>query len=286
MSDPDDAGASEYKITRRRRRDEILADAATPEHGPGAPRGIPRWAAWRTQRPTRGRAPLMSEQPQIITIEPEDAPDGDDIGPNRPRWASFAALVVLTMLVLMGGAVWRLSGPGGPQQPAVSAPPASFELLALPGRPDARGGEMTVTEAADRHVLPDLESKLLRQDGIDEVHYAGSVYGQYKFLMYAYPSTSPDAARTTTKIIAGIHERLGLENAHVGDLPGGVPAVELRNSRATVMRTLYTSGSFTVQLSVLQEPTGDKEALRAEFRRMVTLVAASLPPEPQGGAGG
>jgi hypothetical protein len=267
---------------RRKRRDEILADAATSKNTPKVPRGFPGKAAWRTLRPIRVSTTATPAQPQPLVIEPDTTADGDSDS-GRPRWGSLVILAVLAILLILGGVVWWLSDPAAQRS---AAPPANFEQIALPGQPDPRSGQMTVTAAAGLRVLPDFESELLRQGGISEVIYAGSADGQYKFLLYAYPSAGPEAARAATETVAGIHERLGLEDAHIGGLPSGVPAVEMRNSKAAVMRTLYTSGSFTVQLSVLQEPVTDETGLRSEFRRMVTIVAGVLPPERRGGAGG
>jgi hypothetical protein len=290
LRNPDDPQTTGHRpaLRRRKRRDEILADAATQKHPPRMPRGFPGRAAWRTLRPARVSAIAPPTQPQGLVID-QAAPADAEVGPgesDRPRWANLAILAVLVLLVVTGGVVWWFSKPAGQQRSAGPGPSAIFEQITLPGQRDARGGQMTVGTAADRNVLPDFESELLGQGGINEVIYAGSFDGQYTFLLYAYPSAGPEAARARTETVAGIHDRLGLKDAQIGNMPGGVPAVGLRNARASVMRTLYTSDSFTVQLSVLQKPAGDENALHAEFRRIVTLVASVLPPEPRGNAGG
>lgn len=280
MRESDDAKAGHRPaIKPRERRDEILAEAAASKHAPRPPRGFPGGALWRTQR--AARVPATAPP----ATEPLTIPNGD-AEPDRSRWANLAIFAVLAVLVIIGVVAWWVHDPAVQQRSVAPTPPAGFEQIALPGRPDPHRGGMTIAAAADRNVLPDFEAELLRKGGISEVVYAGSVDGQYSFFIYAYPSAGPEAARATTQTIAGIHKRLGLADTVVEGLPSGLPAVELRNSKAVVMRTLYTSGNFTVQVSVLQKPAGDGTELRAEFRRMATLVAGVLPPEPPNGAGG
>lgn len=287
MRESDDAEAAGHRpaFKRRKRRDEILAEAAASKHVPRAPRGLPGGALWRSQRAARISVTTPPTQPQVPATEPPTAPNGDP-KPDRSRWANLPILAVLAVLVTIGGVAWWLHDPAVQQRSVPPTPPAGFEQIALPGHPDSHRGGMTVAAAADLNVLPDYEAELLRKGGISDVVYAGSVDRQYSFFIYAYPSAGPEAARATTETIAGIHKRLKLTDAVLDGLPSGLPAVELRNSKAVVMRTLYTSGNFTVQLSVLQKPAGDNTELRAEFRRMATLVAGILPPEPPRNAGG
>jgi hypothetical protein len=269
----------------RKRRDEILAEASSAQSSALPASGVLSRAAWRPVRQARRpvAAPSLPQPSQPIT--PTQAQEM--FVTSRPatgrRWLGVLAAVLV--LALAAGVTWwfgfRQDEPGTPAAGSTSsAQPrqgGGIDELRLPGTADDRNGKFSVQRALELKVLSPLEADLLKQSGITEVTYVGASEGDYRYLVYAYPSVDPDAARATTGVVAHIHEQIGLTEAPIV-VPDGVQAVELRNAKAAVVRALYTSGNTTVQLAVLQEPAGDPAALESAFKRAVALAVDKLPP--------
>jgi hypothetical protein len=75
-----------------------------------------------------------------------------------------------------------------------------------------------------------------------------------------------------------VQEQIGLKDTEVKDVADGVQVTSLTNNSAAVLRALYTYGDTTIQLSVLQVPTGDEDELASQFAAALRAVTDAAPP--------
>lgn len=228
--------------------------------------------------------------PAMTPMQAHDVFSGGKEKSAKKGW--IIALVVVLVLAAGGFAGWwfllkdKDNGGGNQADKSSTAPPSSqdpppaksIDEITLPGEVAANGGELTIQEAREKVVIGDGEAGLLEQAGVTELTYSGSSEGDFRFLLYSYPSADADAAATTTDAVNGVQQELGLSPVDIADLPDGVTAAQLTNAQASVIRAVYTSGENTIQLSVLQVPAGDEQALHKQFTEVLAMLTDEIPP--------
>jgi hypothetical protein len=234
----------------------------------------------------------MLPAPAVTPMDAQDlftsnkAPRG---GGKKP-W--LVALVLIVVLAVAGGAVWWFalrddntdnSGntadqPGNTEQTEEPVPPFDVASITLPGEAAKNGGEMDIAKAGELKVIAPSEAALLADAGVGPVAYAGSTDGNYRYLLYSYASDNPEQAKELTEAVAGVQEQIGLKAVDVKDVADGVQVTGLTNNSAAVLRGLYTYGDTTIQLSVLQVPTGDDAELASQFAAALRAVTDAAPP--------
>ena len=233
--------------------------------------------------------PMQQMQPAMTPTQAQDV-FGSSAAQKRSGRGWLIAVIVVVVLALAGAGVWwfllRDKGDTGDQAgdkpPATSTkqeeqpPPAKpVGEVTLPGEPAQNTGDLTIAEAKELHVIGAGEAAKLEAAGITELTYAGSSDGSYRYLLYAYSS---DDAATTTDAVNQVQVDLGLIPAEVPDLPDGVSVAQLTNAKAAVLRAVYTAGDKTIQLSVLQVPTGSADDLSAQFSDVLASLVKDIPP--------
>jgi hypothetical protein len=209
-------------------------------------------------------------------------------GGDKKPW--LVALVLVVVLAVAGGAVWwfalRDDDPDNNanqpketgQQTEEAVPPVDIPSIKLPGEAAKNGGEMDIAKAGELKVIAPAEAALLADAGVGPVAYTGSADGNYRYLLYSYPSDNPEQAGELTEAVAGVQEQIGLKPVEVRDVADGVAVTGLTNGSAAVLRALYTYGDTTIQLSVLQVPAGDEGELAGQFAAVLRVVTDAAPP--------
>ncbi len=276
-------------ITSEQRSQTLTETPPAPPAGP--PAGpAPSWTTHRPEPRRPGSAfpePPAPVAPPAGAINPLEAQDlFATARPPRGSGRASPALVVIVAVVVLavvGGAVWYIGFSG--EEPAdtadrQAAAPAHVDIagIALPGTQVRNTGDMDVAEARRLQVLSEAESTLLEKASITRVGYTGTADGDYRYLLYSYPAADPDAAAAATDHVDDIQQQIGLRPGDAGDAPDGVRVSTITNDRAAALRALYTSGDATIQLCVLQVPTGDAGQLRQRFDKALDIVAEAAPP--------
>jgi hypothetical protein len=137
---------------------------------------------------------------------------------------------------------------------------------------------MDIAKAGELKVIAPAEAALLADAGVGPLAYAGSADGSYRYLLYSYASDDAEQAAQLTDAVRDVQERIGLKDTEVADVAEGVEVTGLTNESASVLRALYTYGDTTIQLSVLQVPTGDDGELASQFAAALRLVTDAAPP--------
>lgn len=276
-----------------------VVDAQTP---PALPQNTqnqqgqpPQWA---TLPPTHqaqtniGTFPPVPPQVGGPAVTPLDAQDL--FTSNKPPrggakpWLIVVAIVVV--LAIAGGAVWwfgfRDSGTdtatnetSQPSQPTESKPdPVDITKIELPGEAAANSGQMDIQRASELQVIAPAEATLLADAGAKQLTYSGYADNNYRYLLYAYQSDSPAAAKELSGKILDVQKQLGFTDTKVDGIPDGVTTTTVSNKDAAALRGVYTYGDITIQLSVLQIPVGDLAELHAQFQQAMTAVTDAAPP--------
>ncbi|OLR95565.1 hypothetical protein [Actinokineospora bangkokensis] len=209
---------------------------------------------------------------------------GGGTGGNRNR-----VLAVLGALVVVAGLVWwfALAGGSDDQQPVGSgAPPASSPAAApvgdpativLPGRKDPRSGTMNLAQAQGAKVFSEREVAVLTEAGVTAVTYTGSFEGSTAFLVQAFPNPDAATAAEVTDGVLAANRKLNFTDREFSGLPASVRVVGTRGPQSSLARAVYTAGTWTVQVSVLQSPSGDPAVLDEQLRTLVSTVSRTLP---------
>lgn len=253
--------------------------------------------AWAARRPEPGAPtgtfpqPPMPMAPPVGAINPFEAQDL--FTSNRPSRdgnkakPALIALAIIVVLAVAGGAVWYFgfdktpaaSDPSGTEGSDPSPPPkVDIADVALPGKKVRNTGELDMADARAKQVLSATEATLLAEAGIDEVTYTGAAEGDYRYLLYSYPAEDAAAAVANTGAVDDIQEQVGLRQGEAEGVPDGVLVSTITNDRAAALRGLYTHGDTTIQLCVLQVPTGDPGELRQQFDKVLAVVVDAAPP--------
>lgn len=292
ISDPANQGAGENERTQvvnQTNAAEQTQVLTADERTAPAPQQ-PIWAA----RPPDASAFPHQQQPfqPAPAVTPMDAQDL--FTGNRPprgggkgkSWLIAVAIVVV--LAAAAASVWYFgfrndnatNTAGETTQQTKPAPPPEVDIskIELPGEAVANGGEMDIAKARELKVISEGEATLLEQSGVGPMVYAGTADGDYRFLLYSYESDDAEAAAQLTDEVTKVQQELGLTEAQLDDVPDGVAVTELSNAKAAVVRGLYTYGNTTIQLCVLQVPTGDPGELQAQFQTGLAAVTDAAPP--------
>ncbi|WP_152552226.1 hypothetical protein [Actinokineospora spheciospongiae] len=222
--------------------------------------------------------------PPMVTL-PRDTPmqghevfavAADGTGGNRNR-----VLVALGALVVIAGLVWWLAFSGDPGDRQQAAPPAvqvgDPATITLPGTPDPRSGTMSLSQAQSANVFSAREVGLLSAVGVNAVTYVGSYEGTTAYLVQAFPNSDAAAAATTTTGVLDANRKLSFADKEVEGLPPAARAVGTQGPKSSLARAVYTAGTWTVQVSVLQSPSGDPAVLDEQLRTLVETVGKTLP---------
>ena len=73
------------------------------------------------------------------------------------------------------------------------------------------------------------------------------------------------------------NRKLGFADKAIDGVPGSVRAVGIQVAESALARVVYTAGTWTVQVTVLQAPPGDPGLLDQQLRTLVTTVGQTLP---------
>jgi hypothetical protein len=250
------------------------------------------WAAHRPDPNAPGGAFPRPPQPMLPppTVTPMDAQDlfASNKAPRDSGTKPWlVALVALVVLALAGGAVWYFafrddSASTADPAPTSQAPkppkPVDLASIALPGEAAKNSGEMDIAKAGELKVIAPAEAALLADAGVGPMVYSGSADGDFRYLLYSYQSDDVEAAKQLTDGIADVQKNIGLTVTEVADVATGVAVTGVSNSSAATLRGLYTYGDTTIQLCVLQVPTGEPAALSAKFAAALKAVTDAAPP--------
>jgi hypothetical protein len=256
-------------------------------------------AQWSTLPPTHqaqtnvGTFPPVPPQvggPAVTPLDAQDLFTSNKAARTGPKpWV--IAIGVVVVLAIAGGAVWffgfRDSGTNAADQSSTNSPAPSSESLPepvditkieLPGDPATNSGEMDITRASQLAVIAPSEATLLGDAGAKQLTYSGYSEQNYRYLLYAYKSDSPAAAKELTGKILGVQHELGFTDTKLDGVPKGLTVTTVKNKDAAAVRGVYTYGDVTIQLSVLQVPLGDANELGAHFQQAITAVTDAAPP--------
>lgn len=256
---------------------------------------MPQQPMWATQLPDPS-APtgVFPRQQQMAgpAVTPMDAQDlfTSNKPPRGGRKPLLIVLTVLVVLALVGGAVWFFGFQGDDtkqtadddkqtttqEQPAPE--PVDITKIELPGEPAANAGEMDISRASELKVIAPAEATLLAGAGADAVVYSGAAEGDYRFLLYSFKSKDAKAAEELTGKVIDVQKQLGFADTEVDGVPESVDVSAVSNAQAAAMRGVYTYGDTTIQLCVLQVPTGDVDEMRVQFQRAMTAITDAAPP--------
>lgn len=270
----------------------------------------PPVAAPLPKRPVRqpdaafGPAPSRGQQTEPIGL-PRTQPTASRSPVDRPasrtpgtvRTWLFLGLGLFLVLALMAAGLWWLTSDdrndneqAGGRTPATRSEPTTTtttppdlvdRLPQLPGALNQDSGTYTVAEGAQRKLFGAGEQAVFRDNGVRRVTWKGSTResagGQAGFVALAAENKDARAARYTAQ------ELRELSSQHATAVPltvdgKSVPAYKLRSGGTTLFFAVYHSGTFTVHLSVAETKLRDDEQQLGKLRRLLTDVAAVLPP--------
>ncbi|HEX6359832.1 hypothetical protein [Actinophytocola sp.] len=275
------------------------AAPATPDEPTSPALQPPQWASLppthNSQTTVASFPPVPPPPPQVTgpAVTPLDAQDlfTSNKAPTGGKKPLLVGLVALVVLALAGAAVWFFAFNG--DEPADTAggtgesteqtteelpEPVDITKIELPGEAAANSGEMDITRASELAVIAPAEATLLADAGAKALTYIGHADGNYRFLLYAYKSDSPAAAKELTGKILGVQKQLGFTDTTVEGVPDTVTVTTVSNSEAAAVRGVYTYGDTTIQLSVLQIPVGDPAEMHAQFQTAMTAITDAAPP--------
>jgi len=284
-------------------RTQVVAPVAAPAAAPASEeRTSPalQQPQWSTLPPTHqaqttvGSFPPVPPQvggPAVTPLDAQDLFTSNKAARSGPKpWVIAAAVVVV--LAIAGGAVWFFgfrdsddsnTADPTPTQNTQASPdslpePVDITKIELPGDPAANTGEMDITRAAELQVIAPSEATLLADAGAKQLTYSGYAEQSYRYLLYAYKSDSPAAAKELTGKILDVQKQLGFADTQLDGVPKGVTVTTVSNKDAAAVRGVYTYGDVTIQLSVLQVPLGEANDLGAHFQQAITAVTDAAPP--------
>jgi hypothetical protein len=266
---------------------------------------LPQPPQWAALPPTHNAntsmfPPVPPAQPGANTVTPLDAQDL--FTSNKPARGGgkpwLVAVIAVVVLALVGGAVWWFAFRSDDQQAAADSgatqtttttkeqkpvsdeppPPVDITKIDLPGETVAHSGAMDIAKASELKVIAPAEAALLSDSGVGSLVYYGTSDGNYRFLLYSYESGKPDAAKQLTDAVSGVQQQIGLKPANLNGVAKGVEVTGLTNRSAATLRGLYTYGNTTIQLCVLQVPTGDAADLATQFSGALKAVTDAAPP--------
>jgi hypothetical protein len=277
---------------------QVVAPVTPPSEDRTSP-ALGQPAQWSTLPPTHqaqtnvGTFPPVPPQvggPAVTPLDAQDLFTSNKAARSGPKpWVIAVAVVVV--LAVAGGAVWffgfRDSGTDTAGQNSTNTPaptseslpePVDITKIELPGDPAANSGEMDITRASQLAVIAPSEATLLGDAGAKRLTYSGYSEQNYRYLLYAYKSDSPAAAKDLTGKILDVQHELGFTDTKLDGVPKGLTVTTVKNKDAAAVRGVYTYGDVTIQLSVLQVPLGDANELGARFQQAITAVTDAAPP--------
>lgn len=264
---------------------------------------LPQPPQWAALPPTQNANTSMFPPVPPAPVTPLDAQDL--FTSNKPARGGgkpwLVAVIAVVVLALVGGAVWWFAFRSDDQQAAADSgatqttttttttkqqkpvsdeppPPVDIAKIDLPGETVANSGAMDIAKAGELKVIAPAEAALLGDSGVKTLVFHGSSDGNYRFLLYSYESGKPDAAKQLTDSVSGVQQQIGLRPANLDGVAKGVEVTGLTNQSAATLRGLYTYGNTTIQLCVLQVPTGDAADLATQFSGALKAVTDAAPP--------
>lgn len=254
---------------------------------------------WSAQPPS----PQAGPPPGMVPPQPMHGPsvtpmDAQDLfTSNKPPAGSrkpwLLAVAVVVVLAVVGGAVWffgfRDSGgtdtaqtpQNEPTSESQAPPPTPVDItdIKLPGTPGKANGEMDIARAGEVGAIAASEGALIANAGAEKLVYSGSADGDLRYLLYSYKSADATAAAELTGKLLDIQKQLGYKETPVDGVPESVTVTSVANDKAISIRGVYTYGDTTIQLSLLQIPAGDADALRTRFKDAMTTITEAAPPQ-------
>jgi hypothetical protein len=301
ISDPTEHEQTQV-VTQQAPADQTQVIAATTDERttPALPPQVPQQSPWAAHRPDPN-APtgVFPRPPQPMLPPPTVTPmDAQDLFASNkaPRDSGtkpwLVALIALVVLALAGSAVWYFAlrddsastaDPAPKQTSETPKPPKPVDIasITLPGEAAKNSGEMDIVKAGELKVIAPAEAALLADAGVDPMVYSGSADGNFRYLLYSYQSDDVEAAKKLTDAIADVQKNIGLKETEVtgsDPIADGVAVTGVSNSSAAALRGLYSYGDTTIQLCVLQVPTGDAGELNTNFAAALKAVTDAAPP--------
>lgn len=250
---------------------------------------------WSAQPPPPPGMVPPQQQMHGPSVTPMDAQDL--FTSNKPPAGSkkpwLLAVAVVVVLAIVGGAVWffGFKDSGGTdtaqttentptsESQAPPPPPVDIADIKLPGTPGKNNGEMDIARAGEVGAIAASEGALIADAGAKKLVYSGSADGDLRYLLYSYKSEDAAAAAELTGKLLDIQKQLGYKETTVEGVPEAVTVTSVANDKAISIRGIYTYGDTTIQLSLLQIPAGDADALRTRFKDAMTTVTDAAPPQ-------
>jgi hypothetical protein len=199
-------------------------------------------------------------------------------------------LVPLVILAVVGAGVWFFAFRDGEEEPAADTPPASTEqqqqtpgiddvagrLPELPGKANANNGSMELDRARELKLFTPTYATLLADNGASEVAYRGSARRGAGYLLIASPIPPANGADGVAVLTSEHLQRAGFSPAKEVS-PDDPPVITRTDNVFRTFITVYSSGDVWIQLNVSGPPTGNEQALRNEFQRILATLTERLP---------
>jgi hypothetical protein len=212
---------------------------------------------------------------------------------KRPL-SSFVALGALVVLVVVVGGFLLLGGGESPSDSSAAPAPRSDEsfhysasdvLSALPllaGAPDDRSSTMSVDKAVELNLLTPDNANILKQNGGAEFTWKGSSENGTGYIISVAALPNNDQAKKTTgdlvnAAIAAKYQPAGSPEGH-----SNLTRLVARGENSFTSDIYYTSGNYSVRVTVLRTPLTDEAATvsqttLSQLDQTTTAVLAKLP---------
>lgn len=249
-------------------------------------------------RPGEIPPPVPAARPRRINdVPPPEPPPPDRHNGAALTWL-FLGLGLLLVVGLIGAGVWWLAAddsgdtagppPAPTSEPASSPPPTTTgkpelidRLPELPGVLNRNSGTFSAAEGAERKLYGDDEALLLEQQGVKKVTWKGSSRragkAEMAYVVLVADNSSARKAESTAKALRALSKS---RVPAAEGLPGykQLPTFRRISEQSNVYRVIYTSGSRTVRVGVVQSPGTDAKRLSAELADLLEQITAELPP--------
>jgi len=243
--------------------------------------------------------PVPAARPyRINDLPPREPPPHDQHNGAALTWL-FLGLGLLLVVGLIAAGVWWLAvddsddsaapPPAPTSDPAGSPPPTTTtgkpelidRLPELPGVLNRNSGTFSAAEGAERKLYGNDEALLLEQQGVEKVTWKGSSRragkAEMAYVVLVAHNASARKAESTAKALRSLSKS---RVPAAEGLPGykQLPTFRRISEQSNVYRVIYTSGSRTVRVGVVQSPGTDAKRLTAELTDLLKQITAELPP--------
>jgi hypothetical protein len=197
---------------------------------------------------------------------------------QKSRAALLVVVVVVLLLLLAGG--WWFGIRPRTEAAAPPPPPKPLhldDLPALPGAARVDRAELSVFEAQNRGLFDAREGDFLQADKVSQVTFTGSVDGRLNYVVFAFVTDNPTAAKKTSSDLLEYQDLGGLRAADGGGLPDQVKVLKLVAGDQVQYRAVYASGLNAVMVAVAQTQPVDEKVVAKALHDAATALLTKAP---------